>query len=82
MCDKEFVWNLNNCKCECHKLCDVGKYLDYKNCKWRKRLIDNLVEECSENTDGNGMIYNGTLNYYRKICNSCTIYIVLLVIFS
>ena len=26
------------------------------------------------------MDYNGSLNNYRKICNSCTIYIVLLVI--
>ena len=26
------------------------------------------------------MAYNGSLNNYRKICNSCTIYIVLLVI--
>ena len=26
------------------------------------------------------MIYNGTLNDYEKICNSCTIYIILFVI--
>ena len=26
------------------------------------------------------MIYNATLNDHRKVCNSCTIYIVLLVI--
>ena len=26
------------------------------------------------------MIYNGTLNDYRKVCNSCTIYIALFVI--
>ena len=26
------------------------------------------------------MIYNGTLNDYENVCNSCTIYIVLLVI--
>ena len=58
--------------------------MDYKNCKCRKRLFDKLVEECSENIDGNKMIYNGTLNViplnnYEKICNSCTVYIVLLV---
>ena len=33
--------------------CDVGEYLDYKNCKWRKKLVDKLVEECSENVDRN-----------------------------
>ena len=31
--------------------CDVGEYLDYKNCKCRKRLIDKLVEKCNENID-------------------------------
>ena len=86
MCDEGFIWNPSNCECECDKLCDVGEYLDYKNCKCRKRLIDKLVEECSDNIDGNKMIYNGTvnpipLNDYGKICNSFTVYIVLLLIF-
>ena len=58
--------------------------MGYKNC--RKRLIDKLVEECNENIDENEMIYNSTLNAiplndYEKICNSCTVYIVLLAIF-
>ena len=53
----------------------------YKNCKCRKRLIDKLVEESSENIDGNKVIFNGTLNDYGKICNSCTVYVVQLVIF-
>ena len=80
-CDKE-----SNCDCECEKFCDVGEYLDYK--KWiriknksRIKLVDKLVEEFNENTNGNEMIYNGTLNDYKKICRSQTIYIVLLVIF-
>ena len=65
---------------ECDKSCDVGEYLDYKNCKCRKGLIDKLVEECSEDINENGLIYNMTLNSYEKVCNSCTIYILLLVI--
>ena len=48
MPDKGFIWNPSSCECECDKPCDVGKYLDYVNCKCRKRLIDKLVEECSE----------------------------------
>ena len=56
MCDKGFIWNPSNC--ECDKLCDVGEYLDYKICKCRKRLIEKLVEECSENIGGNKMICN------------------------
>ena len=31
--------------------------------------------------NGNETIYNATLNNYRKVYNSCTIYVVLLVIF-
>ena len=81
VCDEGFVWNLSNCECECDKLCDVGEYLDYKNCKCRKRLIDQLVEECSENIDGNEIIYNDILNDYGNIYNSCTGYLLLLVIF-
>ena len=30
---------------------DVGEYLDYRNCKCRKRLVDKLVQECIENVD-------------------------------
>ena len=81
ICDKGFIWNPSNCECECDKLCDVGEYLDYINCKCRKRSIDKLVEECSENINCNEMIYNDTLNNYGKICNFYTIYIALLAIF-
>ena len=37
----------------CDKLCDIGEYLDYKNCKRRKKLLHKLIEESNENTDGN-----------------------------
>ena len=71
ICDKGFIWNPSNC--ECDKLCDVGKYLDYKTCKCRKRLTDKLVEECSENINWNQVICNGTFNDDGKICNSFTV---------
>ena len=87
MCDKGFIWNPSNCECECDKLCDLGEYLDYKNCKCRTKL----VEECSENIDENEMLYNETLdvislhkillNVYKNVCNSCTIYIILFAAF-
>ena len=63
-----------------HKLCDIGQYLDYKNCECRKKQIVKLVEECSEDIDGNEIIHNVNLNDYGKVCKSCTIYIVLLII--
>ena len=36
ICDKGYIWNPSNCKCECDKSCDFGEYLDYENCKCRK----------------------------------------------
>ena len=36
MLDKGFIWNPSNC--ECDKSCDIGEYLDYKNCKCRKKI--------------------------------------------
>ena len=80
ICDKGFIWNPSNCERECDKLYDVGEYLDDASCKSRKRLIDNPVEECGENIDGNEMI-STTLNNYRNVCGSWAIYIVLFVIF-
>ena len=56
------IWNPSNCECECDNSCDIGQYLDHKNCKCRKELINKLNEECSEDINGNEMIWNGTLN--------------------
>ena len=49
ICDKGYAWNLSNCECECDKSRDFGEYLDYENCRCRKRLVDKLVGECIEN---------------------------------
>ena len=37
VCDKGYTWNPSNCECECDKTCDVGEYLDYSDCKCRKK---------------------------------------------
>ena len=71
ICDKRFNWHPSNCECEFDKSCDVGEYLDYKNWRCRKRLVDKLVEECIENIDEKElrqykMIYNSALNDYEK----------------
>ena len=78
-CDQGFIWNPNIC--ECVTSCDLGQYLDYKNCKCKKELISKSVEKCSENINGNELIYNATLNDHRKVWTSCTIYKVLLILF-
>ena len=48
MCNKGFVQNPSNCHHECDKACDVDEYLDYENCKCRKKLVDKLVDEYTE----------------------------------
>ena len=84
--DKKFIWNPSNCNCECDKLCGIAEYLDDRNCKCRKMIVGGSVEECSNNINENEMIHNETLhetplNDYKKVCSSCTLYIVLFVIF-
>ena len=79
-CDDGFIWNSSVCECECNESCDAGEFLDFENGKCRKRLIDKLVEECSEKINANEMVKNVTLNDHGKVWESCTICIVLLII--
>ena len=51
VCDKGFIWNPNSCECECDKSCDAGECLEYENCKGRKKIVHQLVEECTENVE-------------------------------
>ena len=44
VCDKGYIWNRSNCECECDKSCNIGEYLDYSSCRYRKKLIGPLVE--------------------------------------
>ena len=62
-------------------ICWVMVYILLQSCLCVKELIRNSVEECSENINRNELIYNETLNDYGKVCNSCAINIVLLVIY-
>ena len=68
-----------NCDCEFDKSCNIGEYLDYSNCKCRKRLVDKLVEECTESIDETRLIETSAKNRYK--CSSCTVYRVLFWIF-
>ena len=80
ICDIGFIWNPNNCECECDKSCHVGEYLDYENCKCRKKIVHKLVEECTEKID-EVKIAGMTLFERRSECkSSCTIYVVLIAI--
>ena len=68
-CNDGFIWNASIWECDSDKSCDVGEYLDYANCKCSKRWIDQPVEECSKDINGNEMIFNVTLNDHRKAWN-------------
>ena len=74
ICDKLYIWNPSNCKCECDKSCD----LDYEDCKCRKGLADELIEECNENIEETNLI---KINLTKCKSNSCILYIVLFSIF-
>ena len=76
--DKGYAWNPSNCECEFDKSCDVGEYLDYENCKCRKRLIDKLVNECDKNTKETSLVKVNSTKCKHK---SCISYIVLFSIF-
>ena len=65
-CDGGFIWNPSIC--ECDKSCDIGEYLDHENYKCTKRSIDKLIEDCSEDINGNDTIYNVTLNDHGRVC--------------
>ena len=80
ICDKGFIWNPSNCECECDKSCDVGEYLDYENCKCRKKLVDKLVEECTENIDEVKIAGTALFDHRNECKSSCTIYVVLIAI--
>ena len=69
VCDKGYMWNPSTCKCECDKICDIGQYLDYKNCVCRKKLIDDLIEQCTSINDmsDDNMICNAIKNV-NKTC--------------
>ena len=60
------------------KSCDFGEYLDYENCKCRKRLVHKLIEECNENIQETSLI---KINSTKCKSNSCILHIVLFLIF-
>ena len=81
VCNKGFIWNASNCECKCNKSWNIGLYLVYSDCVCKKKLIDPLIEECTENNDETKLV-NITLaeneNNYEH--SSCKVYIVLMTV--
>ena len=81
VCDKEFIWNPSNWECECDKSCSISEYLDYSNCKCRKKLVDPLVEECTENIDEIKLVNITVENENKDRCSFSIVHNVLFWIF-
>ena len=81
MCDKGFIFNPSNCECECDKSCSIGECLDYSNCKRRKKIVDLLVEECTENIDETKLVNITVENKNNSRCTSYDVYKMLFWIF-
>ena len=81
ICDKWFIWNPSNCEFECDKSYDVGEYLDYENCKCRKKLVDKLVDEYAETIEEVKIAKKALAqneNKHKRSC--CTLYIVFMIV--
>ena len=78
VCGKGFIWNPSNWEWECDKSCDTGEYLDYSNCQCRKKLVDKLTGECTENIEETRLFKKTSArNEHENTCSSCTLYIAL-----
>ena len=51
VCEKGYIFNPSNCECECDKSCNISQYFDYSDCKCKKKLIDPVIEGCTESDD-------------------------------
>ena len=90
VCDKGSICNPSNCQCECDKSYNVGEYLDYENCKCRKKLVHKLDAECTENIDevkiaeitSTDLHSAGHENVYVCSCTICVILVVIALVIS
>ena len=71
------LWNSSNCECKCDKLCDIGDYLDYENCKCRKNQLINWEEYTEANNEVKLAKINLPENENEHKRSTCTLYIVL-----
>ena len=92
-CNDKKRWNDDKCRCEGKELIDKGvsdkwfiwnpSNLDYENCKCRKKLVDKLTKECTENVEEvklakiTSVELHSAKNKNKHKCNSCTLCIML-----
>ena len=78
VCDKGYMWNPGTCSCKCDRYRETGQYLDYKNCVCRKKIIDDLIEQCTSIFDI--QIKNNALSE-KSDESSSHIYFILFIVF-
>ena len=61
----------------CNKNCDFSEYLDYKNCKCRKKLVDKLIDECTETSEEETL---ANITIFENRHTSYIVYIVLMIV--
>ena len=75
---------MNPSNCECDKNCDFSVYLDYENFKCRKKIVDKLIDECTETIEEVKLakITPIELHYaeHEHKYGSCKVYIVLMIV--
>ena len=80
ICDKGFIWNPSNCECECDKNCDIGEYLDSESCKCRKKVVDQIIDECTETVEevklANITVENENSCYKCSSCKVCIVFMI------
>ena len=88
ICNSKQRWHEDKCRCECKECececdnsCSIGEYLDYSSCKCRKKLVDPLLEECTENINETKLVNITVKNKNNDRCRSCVVYKVLFGIF-
>ena len=72
----------------CYKSCNISQYLDYSDCKCKKKIINLIVEECIEYDDDQTKIVNITVTktdnktkiVNKTVKNSYKVYIVLTIV--
>ena len=62
-------------------LVDVGEYLNYSDCKCKKRLADKLIDECIETIEKTKLVnITFTENENDYECGYCILYVVLMIV--
>ena len=80
VCDKEFIWNSSNCEYDFDKSCDVGEYLDYENVTAGKKIVETLIEECTEIIDEVKINWMASFECKNDCKSLCRIYAVLIAV--